>query len=154
MDAHFQALMKTLFQQMGIDLPPDRQNAVYSVEVDEQVKMKFFAAPAGYLNMICDLGKLPEAVDPALLMHILKLNCFTPLFHDFNFKLGFNDEAESLELWLRQKLDGLNEEAAIKLFDFAVETAGYVKSWMEKPLTKQRSAQFMNRLTTGAGWKK
>jgi hypothetical protein len=85
---------------------------------------------------------------------MLKLNCFTPVFPDFNFKLGFNDEAESVELWLRQKLDGLNEEAAIKLFDFAVETAGYVKSWMEKPLTKQRSAQFMNRLSTGSGWKK
>lgn len=154
MDAQFQMAMKTLFARMGIELPPERQNEAYAVGVDEQIRMNFFAAPQGYLNVVCDLGKLPEAVDPAVLVNLLKLNCFTPVFPHFHFKVGFNEDKGSVELWLRQKLDGMKNEELAALFDFVVETAGYVKNWIDNPRARQRSAYFTSRLTGNAVQKK
>lgn len=131
---------------MGINLPTERQDEVYAIGVDEKVKLKLFSVPEGYLNVIADLGKLPEATGTEALINLLKLNCFTPIFPDFNFKIGYNEASGNVELWTRKKLDGMSSRDAVELLDFAIETARYANEWIERPMTKLRSEHHLSRL--------
>ncbi|HJV85001.1 MAG TPA: CesT family type III secretion system chaperone [Noviherbaspirillum sp.] len=146
MDIQFQNLMTVLLQHMGIDLPPDRRNDVYTISVDQQLQLKLFSIPVGYLNVIADLGKLPDASGTEALINLLKLNCFTPIHPELNFKLGYNEASGNVELWTRKRLNAMSNSDAIELLDFALETARFAKDWIDRPMTKQRSQHHLSRL--------
>lgn len=131
----FQILMKHLFRHMGVEMPSEMENDVYAVTVDGMQTLRLFCAPAETLNLIAVIAPLPEPADCGYLLNVLKLNSFTPLFSEFNFKVGLNQASGNIELWLYETMSGMTPEKLIALFDMAVEMSAYVRSWtVEAPL--------------------
>ena len=139
MESDYQELMKHLFRHMEIDLPLEQENDVYVVAVDDKVTMKFFAAPAAYLNVIAVIGSVPANSSLVFLLNLLNLNAFTPVYPHFNFKVGIAPQTNDVELWLRESMAGLQDSKIIELFDCMVEMAAYVKASMEKPVAQRKS---------------
>jgi hypothetical protein len=134
MDGHFRNLMGHLFQHMEIEMPRHQDDNGYAVPVDGKAKMKFFVAPAGYLNIISIVAEAPGSGSPATLLDLLKMNSFTPLLPEFNFKLGVEPTSNNVELWMREPLQGLEADRLIEGFHLFLEVAGYVKNYLDRTL--------------------
>lgn len=132
MDMQFCDLMRHLFQHMEIEMPRHQDDHGYALPVDGKAKMKFFVAPAGYLNIVSIVAETPASVSSAMLLDLLKLNSFTPLLPDFNFKVGVDQTSDNVELWMREPLQGLEPDRLIDAFHLFLEVAGYVKNYLDR----------------------
>ncbi len=132
MDVHFLNLMRHLFQHMDIDMPRHQDNDEYAVSVDGEAKMRFFVAPAGYLNVVSVVAEASETNSPGMLLNLLKMNGFTPVLPDFNFKIGVDQTTNHIELWMREPLAGLEPARLIELFHLFLEAAGFAKTYIER----------------------
>jgi hypothetical protein len=147
MESEYQELMQHLFRHMQIALPPEQRNDVYTVGVDNKLTLKFFMAPDKYLNVTAVIGELPADAGPSFLIKLLNLNAFTPLYPNFNYKVGVAPQTRNVELWMREPLKGLKPEKLIELFDNVVDLAAYVKGWMERPAPRKTNAHTANILS-------
>jgi hypothetical protein len=150
----FQQAATALFRHMGIDLPQESRDEVYSVSVGGKLVVKLFAGPEGYLNTVALLGKVPDASASAAMATLLNFNCFTPVQPDFNFKVGVNAATRGIELWMRRSLHDTDGDELIDLFRFTVETAKYLKQLVEQAPAREKSRSRVARLSGPAASQK
>jgi hypothetical protein len=119
----FSAVMRELFRFMKIDMAEEEENQVYSVTIDSKIIMNFFELPSGFLNIITEIGRLPEKEDEKLLLELMNFNCFTPLYPQFNFKVGADRTLRKVELWVRSELADAERFSIADIFQSTLDMA-------------------------------
>jgi hypothetical protein len=113
----FHQRMKVLLTDLAIDFPEEKRQEVYSIKIEDNGEIFIFCDPAGYLNLRCEIGKLPDVATETLLLNLLHLNTFLPIGLCLN--VGASPETRCVELWLRQKIVEISDQEIKSIFDLA-----------------------------------
>jgi hypothetical protein len=125
----FLAVASHLFAHLRLDgNPAETGSEAYTVTLGEELQIQVIGLQPGFLGLLAFVGKMPQGADGNTWRTLLHANRFS--FEQPHVCVGMEPHTDDVTLWTCQRLDELDGNAAVRLFERFAEMAQLVRRWL------------------------
>ena len=127
----FHEVVGAILQNLGIENKlADKKPEVYAVTLMPGLQIRFFCAPAEFLNLMCFAGKLNKNFSKHAFTALLQSNLFT--FEHPPISVSVDAGTSDVVLWTRLPLADATANAATALFSRFADKSSAMRAWLEQ----------------------
>ena len=124
----FHRKLAPLFRAMGVDMSPEVDENAYVIGVDDQFDVLVHGSEEGVLVITAVLPTQIDSTQGAIATALLATNA--PSASDSAWIAGLDEKGHPV-IWLRKRLNDLDEDSVVELFEHLVDRVRSVMAFID-----------------------